>query len=77
MTVFLLKVMEENANIPHNVSVYSTKEKVKDAIIALAICKNEPALLLEHEYDTYQNAECWHYPGYKGTIYYVEEFRVD
>lgn len=77
MTVFLLKVMEENTNIPHNVGIYSTEEKVKNAIMALAICKNEPALLLEHEYDTPKNAEYWHYHDYKGTIYYVEKFRVD
>ena len=57
--------------------IYATEEKAIQAIKDFAVESGEPMLILEHEYDTWQCAECYHYPDYKGSIYYVKAWEVE
>ncbi len=57
--------------------IYETEEKAIQAIKDWAVELGEPMLILEHEYDTWECAECYHYPNYNGSIYYVKAWEVE
>lgn len=57
--------------------IYETEEKAIQAIKDCAVESGEPMLILEHEYDTLECAERYHYPGYEGSIYYVTAWEVE
>lgn len=58
------------------IGAFDTMEKAIDAIREEATIRNEPALALEHEFDTWAHAECYHYEGYNGSRYYITELEV-
>lgn len=70
---------------PHNydeqdryiLGIYQTEDKAVQAIRNNAVENNEPMLILEHEYDTWEYAECYHYPNYNGSLYYIKEWEVE
>ena len=57
--------------------IYETEEKAIQAIKDWAVEQGEPMLILEHEYDTWECAECYHYPKYEGSYYYVKSWDVE
>ena len=57
--------------------IYETEEKAVQAIKDWAVEQGEPMLILEHEYDQWHDAECYHYPKYEGSLYYVKEWKVE
>lgn len=57
--------------------IYETQDKAIQAIKDWAVENGEPMLILEHEYDTWECAECYHYPEYQGSFYYVKEWKVE
>lgn len=57
--------------------IYETEEKAVQAIKNWAVESGEPMLILEHEYDPWECAECYHYPNYDGSIYYVHTCEVE
>lgn len=78
MKIYILTIDPNDYDeFPYIHSVHSTEQKAIDAIMAAAIERNEPALLLEHEYDTFERAECYHYPEYNYTRYYIHVYEVD
>ena len=78
MKVYTLSVDPNNyEDVPYNYGVYSTKEKAEQIIQELAIENGEPALLLIKDYDTWECADCWHYPDYDNRRYYIHEWELD
>lgn len=77
MKVYTLTVdPNDYDNAPYLYGVYDSQKKAEQAIQENAIEEGEPALLLTHEYDTWECAECWHYPEYEHSRYYIGEWEV-
>lgn len=78
MEVWLVTVdPNDYENDIYVLGIYSTEEKAINAIQAAAIENNEPALLLEHNYDSWQSAELYHYPDYEFQRYYIYKTIVE
>lgn len=78
MKVYTLTVdPNDYDNVPYLYGVYDSQKKAEQAIQENAIEESEPALLLTHEYDTWECAECWHYPEYEYSRYYIREWEVE
>ena len=78
MKVYILEIDPNDYDqFPFIHDVYSTKEKAITAIQTLAIENNEPALLLTNEFDIFKSADCYHYPDYESTRYYIMEYEVE
>lgn len=58
-------------------SIYETEEKAIQAVKDFAVEQGEPMLILTHDYDTWECAECYHYPDYEGSRYYVKQCVVE
>ena len=78
MKVYILIVDPNDYDTdPYIYSVYSTKDKAISAIQTAAIENGEPALLLSCDYDTWEYADCYHYPDYENSRYYIHECTVE
>lgn len=78
MKVYVLEVdPNDYDNNPYIYGVYQTQAGAVNAITTAAIENGEPALILGHEYDTWECAECYHYPDYENSRYYIREFEVE
>lgn len=72
MNVYVLEIVPDDYDeSPYIYSVYSTKEKAINAMHEIAIENNEPMLLL------IEDADCYHYPDYEKTCYYIREYEVE
>ena len=77
MSVFVLMIdPNDDVNDRYLHSVYDSEEKAEKAIQENAIEEGEPALLLQKDYDTWECADCWHYPEYEHSRYYIYECEV-
>lgn len=78
MKVYVLKVdPNDYDSFPYVYGVYGTKEKAESAVKIAAIENNEPALILTKDYDTWECADCWHYPEYEQSRYYIAEYELE
>ena len=78
MKVYIVEVdPNDYDNLPYIYGVYETKEKAISAIQNAAVENNEPALLLTSDYDTWECADCYHYPDYEYSRYYIREYQVE
>lgn len=64
-------------DLPYLYGIYENKDKAEEAMRVCAIEGREPALALSKEYDTWECADCWHYPDYEHSRYYIKEWEVE
>lgn len=64
-------------NAPYLYGIYESEEKAESAMRECACDGREPALLLTKDYDTWECADCWHYPEYEHSRYYIKEWEVE
>lgn len=78
MKVYSLKIdPNDYDNLPYLYGIYETRDKAEKTMRECAIEGREPALILEKDYDTWEEADCWHYPNYEYSRYYIKEWEVE